>query len=125
MARLCVSRSAQADLASILMTSLESWGESGRARYAALIAAAMRRTAAQPYGPLTRARPELMQGVRSFHIRHLRYKHGVGAPVHVLYYRAASAGAIEIVRVLHERMDPQRHLGTRAKASRELGSRRR
>jgi len=124
MARLRVSRSARADLASILKTSLEHWGEDGRARYAALIAAAMRRTAAEPYGRLTRAHPELVPGVRSFHVRHLRHGHGVGAPVHVLYYRPTSAGPIEIVRVLHERMDPQRHLGTRAKAPRARGPRR-
>jgi hypothetical protein len=31
-------------------------------------------------------------------------------PVHVLYYRVAQKGVIEIVRVLHERMEPSRHL---------------
>jgi toxin ParE1/3/4 len=30
--------------------------------------------------------------------------------VHVLYYRVADDGVIEIVRVLHDRMDPRRHL---------------
>jgi toxin ParE1/3/4 len=35
----------------------------------------------------------------------------VRKPVHVLYYRVAADGVIEIVRVLHERMDPGRHLG--------------
>jgi toxin ParE1/3/4 len=34
----------------------------------------------------------------------------VRRPVHVLYYRVAQGGAIEIVRVLHERMEPSRHL---------------
>ena len=32
-------------------------------------------------------------------------------PVHVLYYRVPRRGLIEIVRVLHERMEPSRHLG--------------
>jgi len=31
--------------------------------------------------------------------------------VHVLYYRTAAPGLIEIVRVLHERMEPSRHIG--------------
>jgi plasmid stabilization system protein ParE len=30
--------------------------------------------------------------------------------VHVLYYRAVAPGLIEIVRVLHERMEPRWHL---------------
>ena len=34
----------------------------------------------------------------------------VRRPVHVLYYRVAKKGVIEIVRVLHERMEPSRHL---------------
>jgi toxin ParE1/3/4 len=29
---------------------------------------------------------------------------------HVLFYRAGDAGMIEIVRVLHQRMDVERHL---------------
>jgi toxin ParE1/3/4 len=109
MRRLRVSRMAQADLASILETSLEHWGESGRARYEALLAAAMRRTATAPEGPMTKARADLAPGLRSFHIRHLRRGHGVSAPVHVLYFRTTNAGT-DIIRVLHERMDPHRHL---------------
>jgi plasmid stabilization system protein ParE len=31
--------------------------------------------------------------------------------VHIVFYRAAEPGIIEIVRVLHERMDPWRHFG--------------
>lgn len=116
MAKLRISRAAQADLAAILTTSLERWGERGRAKYATLLAMAMRRTAADPEGPTTKERDDLAPGIRSFHIRHMRREHGVGAPVHVLYYRSADSGAIEIVRVLHERMDPQRHLGTPKRA---------
>lgn len=110
MTRLRLSHTAQADLASILETSRERWGENGEARYAALLAAAMRKTAANPEGPMTKARTDLAPGTRSFHIRHARRGSGVEAPVHVLYYRVTDAGPIEILRVLHERMDPHRHL---------------
>lgn len=109
MARLRISRLAQADLASVLRTSLEHWGESGRARYAALLATAMQRTAEDPHGPTTSARADLGSGVRSFPIRHARRGTGVKAPVHVLFYRVTDAGAVEIIRVLHERMEPRRH----------------
>jgi toxin ParE1/3/4 len=110
MTRLRISRAAQADLTSILKTSFEHWGEAGRARYAALLTAAMQRTAADPDGPTTKERTDLAPGVRSFHIRHARRGHGVAAPVHVLYYRVADASTLEIIRVLHERMDPNRHV---------------
>ena len=113
MARFRLARPAQIDLANILATSAERWGTEGRQRYAAILAAAMRQVAAEPEGPLTRKRPELRSGLRSFHIRYARRSAEaaqVRRPVHVLYYRVAETGVIEIVRVLHEKMDPSRHL---------------
>lgn len=73
----------------------------------------MRQVADEPQGPLTKNRTELRSGVRSFHVRFARRVADdakVKRPVHVLYYRVAERGVIEIVRVLHERMDPSRHL---------------
>jgi toxin ParE1/3/4 len=110
MAQFHISHPARADLASILATSFERWGEDGSARYAALLTAAMRKVAAAPRGPTTKDRSDLAPGIRSFHVRYVRREHGIGAPVHVLYYRATIDASIEIVRVLHERMDPQRHI---------------
>jgi len=36
----------------------------------------------------------------------------VANPVHVIFYRAFQPGLIEIVRVLHEHMEPSRHIGS-------------
>jgi toxin ParE1/3/4 len=72
----------------------------------------MRVVAVNPEGPLTQARNELSPGLRSIHLRHARVTDAqakVKKPVHVLYYRAIQPGLIEIVRVLHERMEPSRH----------------
>ena len=33
----------------------------------------------------------------------------MGDPVHVIFSRADEPGLVEIVRVLHERMEPSRH----------------
>jgi toxin ParE1/3/4 len=113
MARFRLARPAQNDLANILATSAERWGIEGRQRYAAVLVAAMRQVAAEPEGPLTKKRPELRSGLRSFHIRYARSTPataGVRRPVHVIYYRVAREGVIEIVRVLHEKMEPSRHL---------------
>jgi toxin ParE1/3/4 len=108
-----LSRLAEADLVGILAASSRRWGADGRRRYAALLAAAMRKVAAEPEGPATRRREELRPGIRSFHLRHTRSTDAAGrvrGPVHVLYYRAVTPDLIEIVRVLHERMEPSRHL---------------
>jgi toxin ParE1/3/4 len=113
MPRFRIAQPAQSDLAGILMTTAERWGTDGRRRYARLLAAAMRAVAANPEGPLTQARNELSPGLRSFHVRHTRVNTAqakVKKPVHVLYYRAILPGVIEIVRVLHERREPSRHL---------------
>jgi toxin ParE1/3/4 len=113
MARFRLARPAQIDLANILATSAERWGAEGRQRYAAILAAAMRQVADEPTGPLTKKRPELRSGIRSFHVRYARRSAAtakVRRPVHVLYYRVAQDGVIEIVRVLHEKMDSSRHL---------------
>ncbi len=115
MARFRLAGPAQADLANILAASAERWGTEGRRRYAMLLAAAMRIIAADPEGPLTQARKELLPGVRSFHLRHARGdapQAKVRKPAHVLYYRAIQPGLIEIVRILHERMEPGRHFAT-------------
>ena len=113
MARFRLARPAQIDLANILATSAERWGAGGRQRYAAVLAAAMRQVADQPEGPLTKKRPELRSGIRSFHVRYAR-RSPEGATVwkvvHLLYYRVAEESVIEIIRVLHERMEPSRHL---------------
>ena len=115
MARFRLSRPAQLDLADILTTSAERWGPQGRRRYVALLAAALRKIAADPEGPLTQTRNELLPGLRSFHIRHARTDAPEGKvkrPVHVLYYRTVQPGLIDIVRVLHERMEPALHFET-------------
>ena len=113
MARFRLSLLARADLAQILAVSAEQWGTEGRRRYAAVLAAGMRKVAAEPDGPATRDRAELSRGIRSFHLRNARADDTVAKvrkPVHVLFYRDLGSGLVEIVRVLHERMEPSRHI---------------
>ena len=116
MARFRLSPLARADLSQILATSVEGWGIEGRRRYAAVLAAGMRKLAAEPEGLTTRDRSELSPGLRSFHLRNapaVKAAAQVRMPVHVLYYRVARPSVVEIVRVLHERMEPRRHIGAK------------
>ena len=113
MQRVRLSRPARTDIAAILADSDQRWGSEGKRRYAATLAAAIRQVAAQPDGPVTRDRSELVPGVRSFHLRHAHVPDPmkVRRPAHVLYYRALGPDVVEIVRVIHERMEPMRQLG--------------
>jgi toxin ParE1/3/4 len=114
MARYRLSDPVKADIASTLRTTETMHGTEARIRYRGLLTAAMRRIATEPKGLSTVDRGDLAAGIRSFHIRH---SHGesreapVGDPVHVIFYRSAGPGLIEIVRVLHERMQPSGHIG--------------
>lgn len=122
MAQFRLSPRAQADLAHILAESREKWGVEASRRYAAILEAAMLKIVAAPESAVTRARNELAPGVRSFHIKYVRQEPGakVKTPVHIVYFRALGPDLIEIVRVLHERMDPTPHvqLAPRPKSSR-------
>lgn len=112
-----LSRLAEIDLAHILATSTERWGPAGRQRYAELLTAAMRALADDRAGSMTQNRASLARGIRSFHLRHVRVdepEERVRRLVHVIYFRAVTPGLIEIVRVLHERMEPSRHLSPRS-----------
>lgn len=104
---------AKADISSILRYSETAHGTPARIRYRALLTAALKRIAADPTGISTVDRSEVLTGVRSFHLRHSRSESReapVGDPVHLIFYRSVAPGLVEIVRVLHERMEPSRHL---------------
>jgi toxin ParE1/3/4 len=106
-----ISRPARADLEHILEVSLERWGEVGQARHRGLLEAALQAIASDPEGPVTRDRGLLGAGLRSFHLRHTRAAHGVHDPVHIVYYRGTRSGSVEVVRILHERIDPTAQRG--------------
>ncbi len=50
----------------------------------------------------------VLKGQSAEHIRHGYRKQAVGS--HMLFFRCLEDGRIEIVRILHQRMDVQRHL---------------
>jgi toxin ParE1/3/4 len=110
MAGFRISRPARADLERILEISLERWGERGQERYRELLVAALHAIASEPDGPSTRDRGSLGGRLRGFHLRHARHPHGVHDPVHIIYDRWTRSSSIEVVRILHERMDPTTHL---------------
>ncbi len=114
MARFRISRPARSDIAGILSASETRWGGEARGRYESLIATAMRQAASDPQGEATRDRSDMSPGLRSLHLRRVRVREQqlkVKEPVHVVFFRMAEPDLVEIVRVLHERMELSRHLG--------------
>jgi toxin ParE1/3/4 len=113
LARYRLSDPAKADIAAILYDSEVLFGVEARIRYRGLLTAALRRVAADPLGLSTADRSEVLVGLRSLHSRHCRMESRqapVARPVHVLFYRPAGHDLVEIVRVLHERMEPTRYV---------------
>jgi toxin ParE1/3/4 len=80
--------------------------------YAALIHSALDRIASDPDGLGSKPCDELWVGLRSLHLA--RVAHRQSAASHVIFYMAKrdseGAWSITVVRVLHERMDPERHI---------------
>jgi toxin ParE1/3/4 len=94
--RAIVSPRAQADIDDIWDYTVECWGERQAALYLKLIKATVDAVAKDP--GVGRNCDDVRPGVR-------RYQ--VGA--HVVFYRVFGT-AIVVVRVLHQRMDVERHL---------------
>jgi toxin ParE1/3/4 len=96
MKRYRLSRLAEADLASIWEYSVAHWGIGQAEIYIRDLQHAIETTAANPH--LGRACDE---------IRASYFKRGIGS--HIMFYRLAGQ-LIEVVRILHQRMDFDRHL---------------
>lgn len=83
-------------------------------RYRALIRQALLDIEADPEWPGSTERPEIMvKGARTFHISMSRSRvtgARVKEPRHFLLYRRCADGIVEVVRVLHDGRDLNRHL---------------
>jgi len=107
-----LTEAADADIRDILRQTARRFGPLQRRRYGELIEQAALMVAAAPERAGSRQRDELASGIRSFHVERAGGRRGAAA--HVLYYRPAQlddgSDGIIILRVLHERMDPSRHI---------------
>jgi toxin ParE1/3/4 len=103
---------AEADITAILQESYRLFGSQQQDRYFNLVMAAVERVAADLLGLGSKALDQLGPGWRSFHIGNAARRRG--AVAHVLFYRpimvADGETEVLIARVLHEHMDPERHI---------------
>lgn len=102
------------DIEDALSWSRDHFGPNAAARYGRLIAAAISDLAANPERPGATARPELAKGIWTYHLYFGRSRiagtaTAVKNPRHLLVYRVREP-YIEVVRVLHEAQELERHL---------------
>lgn len=112
MVRYRLTRAAQSDIVSILGWSDEQFGSEARERYQALMAAAIRDAASRLDDVGHTLRPELGDGVFSWHLSQSRSRSRGGSvrrPRHFLICQR-DAEVLVIVRVLHDAMDLRRHV---------------
>lgn len=96
-ARLALTPRARADLDAIWAYSEKTWGIAQAEAYVRLIAQVAHDLAAG-----------LVQGRSAGDVRPGYFRCPAGS--HVLFYRHPEQGVIEVVRILHRRMDVTRHL---------------
>jgi len=88
---------AKGDLINIARYTLNKWGREQRNHYLSILDACFRQLAENPFNGKDCS--EILNGYRKFN---------VGS--HVIFYRQIITDRIEIVRVLHCRMDVDNHL---------------
>jgi toxin ParE1/3/4 len=107
-----ISHAATADIVDILAWSHDQFGEQARQRYEKLIATAIRDVVTDPTRSGSIDRPELGDGVRSWHLRGSRHRTAgdvVRRPRHLLVYRIDN-DILVIGRILHDAMELRRHI---------------
>jgi toxin ParE1/3/4 len=113
--RIVLTPSAWNDIRKALMWSQERFGKNAATRYRALLTQALRDIAADPERPGSKARSELARDVRTYHLFFSRHRVRGGTGVvktsrHFLVYRQRGEDFIDVIRVLHDVRDLERHL---------------
>ncbi|HYE34798.1 type II toxin-antitoxin system RelE/ParE family toxin [Methylocaldum sp.] len=98
MPRFVLTNAAMTDLKSIGRYTQDTWGIAQRNRYLAVLDGSFHDLAANPL--MGRDCGDIRSGYR---------KYPIGK--HIVFYRQTEADQIEIVRILHERMDVEARLG--------------
>ena len=114
--KVVLSLQARRDLREILIWSQARFGRDAALRYEDLIIQALRDIAADMECPGSKDRSDLQAGIRSYHLSFSRERARtslgiVQNPRHFVIYRPRdSQSAIDILRILHDSRDLQRHL---------------
>lgn len=103
--RVRLGAAAEVDFANILKWTTENFGARQSRVYRDSLVQAIGELADGPNAVGSKTRNDIMAGLRTLHVAR-RGRRGS----HFLMYRAAPNSTIEIVRILHDRMDFRRHV---------------
>ena len=103
--RVRLGAAAEVDFANILKWTAENFGARQSRFYRDALLRAIGELAGGPDAAGSKVRDEIMSGLRTLHVAR-RGRRGS----HFLMYRVAPNCTIEIVRILHDRMDLRRHV---------------
>ena len=103
--RVRLGAAAEVDFANILKWTAENFGARQSRVYRDTLVQAIGELAKGPDVAGSKAREEIVAGLRTLHVAR-RDRRGS----HFLMYRAAPNSTIEVVRILHDRMDLRRHV---------------
>ncbi|KJV08840.1 hypothetical protein VZ95_15200 [Elstera litoralis] len=117
MRSLHITAAARADLRAIQTHTEQKFGPAARARYAVLLAQALRDLSENPLRPGSLKRPEIGPDLLTYHIsfskNRSRSTYGaVRTPRHLILYMLEGDSILAILRVLHDGMDIRRHVPT-------------
>ena len=106
-----LAAAAEADLDNIARFTVVNFGVNQANAYRALILLALESIAENPLRPSSQAHDEVRPRLRSFRIALAGARTAMAS--HSLWYLEPARGAdtVFVLRILHERMDPQLHLG--------------
>lgn len=95
---------AELDFANIVKWTAENFGARQSRIYRDTLLQAIRELANGPDLAGSKARDEILPGLRTLHVARRGHRGS-----HFMMYRAAPKRTIEIIRILHDRMDLRRH----------------
>ena len=103
--------SARRDLVEILAHSRRRFGSEPASRYEVLVLRAFAMVRDQPFAQVTRPHGLEKRGLRVLHLRNVGQTspRPVRRPRHLVVFRV-KADRITVVRILHERMELERHI---------------
>jgi len=102
--RVRLGAAAEVDFANILKWTTENFGLRQSRIYRDILIRAIGKLANGPDVAGSKVRDDILPGIRTLHVA----RHGRRGS-HFVMYRAAPESTIEIVRILHDRMDLRRH----------------
>lgn len=110
--RLRQSPEAKQDIKNIWHYTAAMYNADQADTYGTLIRQALRDIKQNPERPSSLPRPDLGDGIRSYHIELSKKRSGMGikTPRHIIYYSLKYEQKVVVLRVLHDRMDPKRYL---------------